>query len=412
MTGAVKSRTSNLGLGILNFNFPNWGDDANKNTEILDTAFTVFGFTIRGNWDHNIDYFVGDLTADIDEGNLYRALVDHTSSGTGTFAEERAAFPLRWEPVKTSVSFVGIWTPSTVYSTNQFLIDHGRYGVVLDNYTSTFTYDNDVAQGHIATLVDVSNLAPLGDFAQAVPIDGGMLIGDGLNFNVESGVVLRAHMGLSDVGFPPGTRMLFQQTNAPTAWTKETIHNDKTLRVVSGPVTTGGSVPFSTAFASKAVTGSNASVVSTGTIGNTALSTAQLPAHVHGVNGNTGTVSSDHSHAYSGSTGVESTTHQHLQYTHASGGVQGGPFGGTLDDLVAANLTPGGQNVLHTHSFSGQTGGISANHSHAISFNSGSAGSGAGHNHTLVGDAHTHVFTGTAINLAVNYVDIIIGIKD
>jgi hypothetical protein len=46
--------------------------------------------------------------------------------------------------------------------------------------------------------------------------------------------------------FPSGTVMLFHQTTAPTGWTKRTDHNDKLLRVVSGTVTTGGGVPFST----------------------------------------------------------------------------------------------------------------------------------------------------------------------
>ena len=35
-------------------------------------------------------------------------------------------------------------------------------------------------------------------------------------------------LGLSE--FPSGTLMLFQQTSAPTGWTKETTQNDKSLR--------------------------------------------------------------------------------------------------------------------------------------------------------------------------------------
>ena len=47
--------------------------------------------------------------------------------------------------------------------------------------------------------------------------------------------------------FPSGTLMLFQQTASPTGWTKETTHNDKSLRVVSGTAGSGGSVAFTTA---------------------------------------------------------------------------------------------------------------------------------------------------------------------
>lgn len=68
---------------------------------------------------------------------------------------------------------------------------------------------------------------------------------------------------------PTGTKMLFQQTAAPTGWTKDTSHDNKALRVVSGTASTGGSVAFTTAFAS----GLSA--------GNTTLTTAQMPSHSH-----------------------------------------------------------------------------------------------------------------------------------
>lgn len=59
--------------------------------------------------------------------------------------------------------------------------------------------------------------------------------------------------------FAAGTRMLFQQTAAPTGWTKDTTHNDKALRVVSGSVVNGGAIAFSTVFAATLrPTGSNA----------------------------------------------------------------------------------------------------------------------------------------------------------
>ena len=68
---------------------------------------------------------------------------------------------------------------------------------------------------------------------------------------------------------PAGTLMLFQQTSAPTGWTKQTTHNDKALRVVSGTASSGGSNSFSTVMAQTVV-------------GGTALTIAQMPAHVHG----------------------------------------------------------------------------------------------------------------------------------
>ncbi len=85
--------------------------------------------------------------------------------------------------------------------------------------------------------------------------------------------------------FPAGTSMLFQQTAAPTGWTKQTTHNDKSLRIVTGSVGTGGSVAFSTALATPSVTGSlaagNLAGSLSGDIGSTSLSTGQMPSHTH-----------------------------------------------------------------------------------------------------------------------------------
>lgn len=61
---------------------------------------------------------------------------------------------------------------------------------------------------------------------------------------------------------PAGTRCLFQQTAAPTGWAKDTTHNNKALRIVSGTVSSGGSMDFTSAFTSR---------------------TVPLPVHTHGI---------------------------------------------------------------------------------------------------------------------------------
>ena len=53
--------------------------------------------------------------------------------------------------------------------------------------------------------------------------------------------------GVSGQVIPTGTKMTFQQTAAPTGFTKATTYNDYSMRIVSGAVSTGGSVAFSTA---------------------------------------------------------------------------------------------------------------------------------------------------------------------
>lgn len=69
-----------------------------------------------------------------------------------------------------------------------------------------------------------------------------------------------------------GTKMIAVQTSAPTGWTKDATHNDKALRLVTGTAGTGGSTPFTTAFAS---------YTPAGTISSDSISTAQLASHAH-----------------------------------------------------------------------------------------------------------------------------------
>jgi hypothetical protein len=80
-------------------------------------------------------------------------------------------------------------------------------------------------------------------------------------------------------GFPSGTVMLFSQTSAPTGWTKDTTNYDNSsLRVVTGTAGTGGSVDFTTAFASQTPSGT---VTVTGSAGATTLTIPQMPSHSH-----------------------------------------------------------------------------------------------------------------------------------
>lgn len=129
---------------------------------------------------------------------------------------------------------------------------------------------------------------------------------------------------------PAGTSMLFAQTAAPTGWTKSTTHNNKALRVVSGAAGSGGSVAFTSAFTSQAVSGA---------VGGTSLTVAQMPPHTH-------------------------------DYTTIGGGAVIGAATPLYATALAATSSVGN------------------------------------------GDPHTHTFTGTAINLAVQYVDVIIAVKN
>lgn len=149
--------------------------------------------------------------------------------------------------------------------------------------------------------------------------------------------------------FASGTKMLFQQSTAPTGWTKDTTnYDDHALRVVTGTASSGGTNAFSTLDATAAGT-VNTSV--TGTNVGTSLSNSQLPNNWY----------------------WKSNT----------------PSGSRLDNHANSNYTA----ILPDWP------------SYRIQ------GGGGTHTHTWSGSA-TSTFTGSANALDVQYVDVIIATKD
>jgi len=73
------------------------------------------------------------------------------------------------------------------------------------------------------------------------------------------------------LGIGTGARMLFQQTTAPTGWTKEVsaTYNDAALRFQTGTVTTGGAAGFI------------ATMNAAGTTAAFTLTTTEISAHIH-----------------------------------------------------------------------------------------------------------------------------------
>ena len=111
--------------------------------------------------------------------------------------------------------------------------------------------------------------------------------------------------------FAATTALVFQQTAAPTGWTKVTTNNDAALRVVSGTAGTGGTVGFTTAFASQAVSGSVAttgSTTATGSVADTGTTTAAGTVGTSGSTTATGSVADTASATAGGSVATTGST--------------------------------------------------------------------------------------------------------
>ena len=157
-------------------------------------------------------------------------------------------------------------------------------------------------------------------------------LGDGLQISSDGIVSVERR-----VEIPSGTRMLFQQTNAPTGWTKITVaeYNNAALRLVTGNVTnyTAG-LAFSTAFATGRATTATAGG---GSVGSTTLTTAQMPKHKHSVT--------------------------HYIRRESGGDYKSYLYAGTGPNLGTMTCAEAGGSGAHTHSFSG------ISHSHALNLN-------------------------------------------
>lgn len=161
---------------------------------------------------------------------------------------------------------------------------------------------------------------------------------------------------------PSGTLMLFQQTTAPTGWTKQTTHNDKALRVVSGTASSGGTTAFSSVMTSRTPTGTISGSNSGGSVSDTTLTEAQIPSHIHSY-----------------------TTAYYLGSGTAN-------FDGTA---LTGNSAQGGYNTFNA----------------IPSQNTAATGGSSAHGHGFTNPTWSGSFSGTAIDFSVQYVDLIIASK-
>jgi hypothetical protein len=250
---------------------------------------------------------------------------------------------------------VGAGKTNFVYNDGSNVVDAIKLGTLAEQDSNNVTITG-------GTVTGLTNLE-----ATAATIGGGDLNVTGLiklNGDQGSSNQYLGSNGASDptwqtipaaaVVIPAGSRMLFQQTAAPTGWVKETSSNNVALRVVSGTASTGGTVAFTTAFTSYsvAISGNTGNKAAGGTVANHTLSNARIPSHTH-------------SYAKS----------------NFSGNFGGAKFGSATG-----------------------TGTSNAN--------SGASGGSQAHNHGFTGSNHNHSFSGSStVNVDVQYVDVIIATK-
>jgi hypothetical protein len=337
------------------------------------------------------------------EGTTDKAYIQWTQAGIFQFVNQESGEYLRIKTGVNGLTFTHDGTESKIFHAgndgsgsgldadtlqgaspsvsagNNTIVKRHSAGYIFANYFNTTA--NDVSSGVTKVMVETGN---------DNYIRHGTAAAVRAFLNVEDGATAG--------GFPSGTRMIFQQTSAPTGWTKDTSDtNQRALRVVSGSASSGGSVDFTTAFASKGVSGSIANggnntnsggnntnnATAGGSVNNHTLSEGRMPSHKH-IGGDRNIfdqVNGFYGQAQNNAGGVN---YPGARYDPSN------PYAQT-DKSWTSNA---GSTQAHNHGFSGSA------HSHSIN----------SHSHTI--NAHNHSFSGTAINLAVRYLDVIIAQKD
>jgi microcystin-dependent protein len=297
-----------------------WGDKTNNNLEVID-AF-VNGYlskSVAGSSD--VTLTTADASATAESSNK---VIELTGALTGNI---KVLVPAKESNYVIFNNTTGSFT-LTVAPTG-----HTSNGVAITQGSHTMIYNqSDKCVDVLGAKVGTTGTTYIGSGAELTGIDI----------------------------IPAGSLMLFQQSSAPTGWTKGTAHDNKALRVVTGSASSGGSNTFAAAFNNNQTvsgTTSSTSVTITGSTAAHTLTISEMPAHTHTEGGTQefGTTSST-------STGVRNT----------------------------GNSSPGNQ-------FETQSTGGGGSHSHDVG--------------TLAGGSHTHTFSDT-FNLDVQYVDLIICSKD
>ena len=300
-----------------------WGDKTNNNLDVVD-AFVAGYLSKDVGGSSNVTLTTANASATAESSNKVIEL-------TGTLTGNITVFI----PAKENNYFIYNNTAGS-FTVNVAATGHGANSATIAQGAKTLVY---------CTSDNVEDI-----FGDDISVTGNVsasyFVGDGSSLtNIEP--------------FDSGTLMLFQQTTAPTGWTKQTTHDNKALRVVTGTASSGGSNTFSGVFnTAVAVSGTsnNSTVTISGSTAGHALTQAQLPSYT--------------------------LTPSQRAKTEDKGTLNRGSSSGGGASYEFLDIPSGGSDQAHSH--------------------------GAG---TLAGDNHSHTYT-SDLELNVQYVDLIIAAKD
>jgi hypothetical protein len=270
-----------------------WGATTNNNFEIIDRALNGVGTITLVGTSHTLTTTDGTLS----EGQYKVLVLEGTPSGTNTITitpdDQDKIYLVQNNSGQAAIFTQGSGGNATVANGASKIIYANGIGAAsaVTDFSSSFPIVGPVDANPFlingttvtSTATEINKLdgftGSVADLNYAKDLNATGVTAAEFDFldGVTSNIQLQLNTALTP-DFPAGTAMLFQQSSAPTGWTKSTTHNDKAIRVVSGTAGSGGSNALSSLDAT--ASGSVSSSISGSTAGHT-LTTSQIPSHNH-----------------------------------------------------------------------------------------------------------------------------------
>jgi hypothetical protein len=153
--------TKNFGLALPDFRQGPWHDLINNDLTTLDGL--LHGAMSQANidaWKNSTHYEVGAAVLDITDATTWMAVIAHTSSPTGTFAQERTSHPTYWTRLIAGFAPRGEWQQGVNYLPYDLAYDSARGIMALCTiaHMSTTTGSIVTDQAYWAFLLDMSDV--------------------------------------------------------------------------------------------------------------------------------------------------------------------------------------------------------------------------------------------------------------
>ena len=393
--------------------------DTDKETLVVHDGSTAGGHPVAAEDMANVSS--ANILSRISTGAIAGTKLENSGVTAGAYGSSSAI------PIVT-VDAQGLVTAASTTAIDSTTIANGSASVaVASNGPITSNANHDFSAGiDVTGNITVSGTVDGVDVATRDTLFGGLtsssgVLTDGVTATTQSAsdnstkVATTAYVttGIANAqAFPSGTKMLFQQTAAPTGWTKVTSGVDnKSLRVVSGTAGSGGTNAFTNTFTNKAITANSGDTTATGNI---SLSQTSAGGNVSIDSASTGGTVNSHTLS---TNEMPSHRHQLNKFIQTSNNQQNSNVPGftNANNIGWSNY----QGYRSYNQFWGYTDyhGGSGGHSHGFtggSHNHNGSLSGTAHNHnaTFTGSAHNHSISVNNLDMAVQYLDVIIASKD